>query len=92
MICQHYKKNYVLVHSDFSIETVSIYKEEEAILPKGKVTIRYTDDELTRADNSKKDKIELVYEICFKETKINFFENTISNIFLEAKYVSTKKS
>lgn len=92
MICKHYKENYILSDSELSPQTITSFKEAKVIMPKGKVLIRYTDDEITRTDSKSGGQIELVYEICFKETTLNFYDDTISNVYLEAKYISTKKS
>lgn len=91
IICKYYKQyfNHDLM---FLNEIIDVFREEKAILPKAKIIIRYTDDELTRSISNKKDKVELVYQLELKESKLIFKDDTISNIYLEAKYVGSKKS
>lgn len=92
MICKYFKEEYTLVFSDFSKETIETYINAKPIMPEGKIIIRYTDDEVARTNPNKKNKIELIYKVQLKETTLDFFENVISNVYLEVSYVSSKTS
>lgn len=92
VLCNFYQNFYSNNLSDVARDHFRPYLEEKIEPPKGKLIIRYVDDELSRLDDISKDKIELIFSLSVKKTDINFNEGILSNVFLETNYISSKKS
>lgn len=91
IICKFYQKFYLDNLSSLARDDFAPYLEEKLEAPKGKLIIRYIDDELSRLDNTSKNKIELDFSLSIRETEINPNEGILSNIFLETNFISSRK-
>lgn len=90
-ICKHYQDSFRDSKShNYFRHILKEYLNEKLEKPKGKIIIRYTDDEINRLKNSKKRKVELTFDLLIKETNLNIRNEVISNIFLETNFVSKR--
>ncbi len=92
ILCNFYQNFYSNNPSDLARDHFRPYLEEKIEPPKGRLIIRYIDDELSRLDDISKDKIELIFSLSVKKTNINSNKGILSNVFLETNYISSKKS
>lgn len=92
ILCNFFQNFYLNSPSDLARDHFRPYLEEKLEPPKGKLIIRYIDDELSRLNDISKNKIELIFSLSVKKTNINSNEGMLSNVFLETNYISSKKS